>query len=452
MRNLLCTILLALVALAQAKITVDNFEPGTLVRYPVVTLRGTCPDSSIATGLDWKAMSKFDVTDGKFVAIVELKPGLNWVLLNAGRDTVKLRIDYKPMKTPYVMRAVYIVADDEDPRYDSPIPGDRQQYREKFDTALKLLQSFTAESMNDNGYGRKTFPLELDDNGKVVVHLLKHPKKGDELRAMSGNDLWSLFYGWLEPQFPMDVNKVCALMGFSRYEAWHKVAKGHTALGGGGLGVFGTASMYTWPAALNDIIPAFSNAKTIDPNISFDDTAYRGTYWASASTTMGAMLHEMGHTLGLPHSTDPQEIMSRGFDHLNRAYTFIEPPERGKSEPSPFAKDQVAHFSPVFAARLNWHPWFQPDGNNGGKFLTALLPTITLDTDKDTVTFNAPYGCRVIGTDRDGTEPACTPYPKDPAQIVVTQKLSELKAKMGTGAFDVYVIDGQGNEARVKIG
>ena len=43
-----------------------------------------------------------------------------------------------------------------------------------------------------------------------------------------------------------------------------------------------------------------------------------------ASSTLGAVMHELLHTFGLPHVPDRLDVMSRGFDYLNRRYTFLE--------------------------------------------------------------------------------------------------------------------------------
>lgn len=447
--KMILPVILVLPAQAQSSITIDSMEPGELVRYPVVSLRGVCQEPTIRVGLEKESTETIRVIGGRYLALVQLKPGKNMVELRAGRDVTRMRLDYRPMKTPYALRAVYIVGQDEEPTYDSPIPGDRRLFREKFDTALKLLQSFTADAMKEAGYGRKTFPLELDADGKVVVHVLKHPRKGDELRATSGNDLWYLFYRWLEPQFPFTTNKVCALLGFSRYDVYNATARGHTALGGGGLGIFGTASMYTWPSSLTQAPDAFSNPQTIDAGKGFDDTANRGTYWASASTTIGAMLHEMGHTFGLPHSNDPREIMSRGFDLLNRSFALVEPPRRGGTETVAIEPGTGARFSPFFAARLNGHPWFQPDGKMGKPFATALAPSIDVDSAQAQIVVRAPYGLRVVGVEAEGRTPWFQEIAEGSTLMRFDRKLLQERIGLDKG-FSVYAMDREGNEARLE--
>jgi hypothetical protein len=358
---MLLAIAAAALTAAPGDLQVTNIQPGALVRYPVVMLRGTTPGADLAAGLTWKSMVHFPVANGRFVALVELKPGLNMVRISSGQEVLKLRLDYRPMSTPYRVVCVYLASQDEPTDFPAP-PGQRcDQYGEKLDTVLKLLQSFTAESMNDAGYGRKTFPLEFDSKGKVIVHVIRSPQTGSALRRLSDQDLWSGFNDLLSRQFPPDQNKCCAIMSFSRYDPSTGKAHGHCALGGGGLGLFGGASMFSWPTTLADVPRVLADETKVDPHVVFDDSGGRGAMWALASTTMGAVLHEMGHTFGLPHSPDPESIMSRGFDHLNRALSPIEPACALHGQALEFRSEEVAHWDPDSAKTLSSNPWFQPD-------------------------------------------------------------------------------------------
>jgi hypothetical protein len=62
-------------------------------------------------------------------------------------------------------------------RYQTPRQNEPQNFRAKLDATMKLIQCFTAEQMNDLGFGRLTFNLEWDKDGNVEVRKLvsEHP-------------------------------------------------------------------------------------------------------------------------------------------------------------------------------------------------------------------------------------------------------------------------------------
>ena len=47
---------------------------------------------------------------------------------------------------------------------------------------------------------------------------------------------------------------------------------------------------------------------------------YRGTYGGCFSTTLGALVHELGHSLDLGHTENG--IMARGFDDMDRFFSI----------------------------------------------------------------------------------------------------------------------------------
>lgn len=49
-----------------------------------------------------------------------------------------------------------------------------------------------------------------------------------------------------------------------------------------------------------------------------DDSNYRGTHGGCLATTLGSVLHELGHTFDLGHTRDG--IMGRGFDYIDRVF------------------------------------------------------------------------------------------------------------------------------------
>lgn len=89
---------------------------------------------------------------------------------------------------------------------------------------------------------------------------------------------------------------------------------------------------------MNEIEKCFTNTSLIDSNKFLNDTAFRNTFLACYSTTLGSLLHEFSHTLDIGHNADGKSnkfqnistcvklvlnigIMHRGFDDLYCFFT-----------------------------------------------------------------------------------------------------------------------------------
>jgi hypothetical protein len=311
---------------------------------------------------------------------------------------------------------------------------------------MKLLQSITAETMRAAGYGRKTFPLELDRNGKVVVHFVASPKKGSELRAMEDIPAWGHIYDLLRPKFNEPTERWVTMIGWTGWDREKRRGTGHFALGGGALAAFGSGTMPLWPSTLADVPKVFMDTRVIDPAETFEDSAGRRTVWANVSTAYGAMLHELGHTLGLPHSADRLSVMSRGFDLFSRTFTPVEAPRAGQTDPVTFPPDQVTRWGDFFAARLNVSPFFQADTPPP----PGEAPTVKREGDQ--ILLRASLGIRVWGAENDDT-PAVFAENKETAPPTnVTLSLKDLRERLKTTRpFRLTVVDVLGQWTTLEI-
>lgn len=100
------------------------------------------------------------------------------------------------------------------------------------------------------------------------------------------------------------------------------------ALGGGGLALFGTGCLYTWPDLITQVIKNFEDSTPIDRNKLMDDSCYRGTFGTCFSTTLGSVLHELCHTFDLGHTE--KGIMGRGFDDVYKVFMVTEEKQKLK--------------------------------------------------------------------------------------------------------------------------
>jgi hypothetical protein len=375
---------------AQNKIEFTNLQANEVLRQKAVIVKGLCSKGTVrfknlTTGLPFAVAPS---EGGKFIAFVDLKKGKNKLQFSVGTQTRSIDVFYKPPTTPYRVEMDFVAASNEDPVYQIEEGKWGSDYILKLQTTAKVLQAVTAEMMREAGYGKKTFAFAEDKDGEPLVVLKRWKQTGNELRATSAEQVWGTFHQWLYDTSSYSTKKHCMLMAFTRFDRVSKKVSGSTALGGGMLGLFGSGSMFTWPATVDQVLPAFNDNRALPTDL-FDD-ATRRRYGASCSTTMGAVLHELGHTFGLPHSTDDYCIMTRGFDGLYRQFSFFEFDQQRVQK-----NGEVVRWSDHWAAKLNLSPWFQPNGNKGKEFDNRVVPRFIRDGNK--VTILSEKGLGLIG-------------------------------------------------------
>lgn len=356
-------------ALAEVKLT--NYADGDKVRHSVVLLCGSVDGNSekkdnrllvknLSSQRETKELS-FPVVEGKFRALAELVAGENRLELSVGSEKRSLVLHFEPQTNAYFVRVIYFTDNSGATEYQTPKKDDPQNFAAKLDTGMKLLQTFTAERMKDVELGRHTFAMEQDDAGKVKVHVLKGARSADYYRSISDNELYSRIRDEVKRAFPDDKTKNVVLMAFTKFDPVQKKALGHTALGGGDQALFGGGTLYSWPNSLADVERAFGDDTLVDGTQVFDDSAGRGTMWGNAATGLGATLHELGHTLGLPHVRERNCIMSRGFDGFNRVFCLVEPKSRLRKGPDVIREKNMAWFSPESASSIRASEWLRMD-------------------------------------------------------------------------------------------
>ncbi len=437
---------------------VTNFRDGQTVRYPVVLLAGRTGDASARGAGVINESSRLDTRrleglagGGALKALAELVPGENRLVIRCGAAETKLTLTYRPATSEFVVRVFYWTDSAGSTRFQTPDANDRLNWQGKLDTAMKLLQCFTAERLNDIGMGRRTFNLEFDEAGRVKVHLLRGSATAAEYHKMSGDELYAAASAEIQRQYPSRAAKDLVIPAFTWFDANTGRALAHTALGGGDLALFGGGDLFTWPDCLAGAQAAFMDARRVDPAKFFSDSAGRDTYWACASTTMGAALHELGHTFDLPHSTDPQDIMTRGHDRLNRFFTLIEPPRAGRAGSCAFKADEVARWSPVSGEALAAQRFFEPDKR---KWADAARTTITLDRPGRRIRIESPDALRYVGVRRWDLPSGLQAVRRVPLADGATEAsvtLDELDAWVPRGEAHLAVLDGQGCLTQVMV-
>lgn len=373
MKNSLLFFLAAIFAfpaiLSADSIRVTNYADGETISYPVALIYGTLenPDAAeiVCENISSRKASRVipgDAFRGRFKVLAELVPGENHLVLKSGEAEFRLMLQYAKNENPTYVRIIYMTDSGGGTEFQTPVENDPQDFRGKLDTAMKIMQTFTAERMHDLGFGRKTFNLELDENGDVRVHVFRGKRPAEEYYALDDGAWYDAVYNEIKEEFPMDAARNLVIPAYTRFDPATKKDLAHTALGGGGgLALFGSGNLFTWPDSLAEVVPAFRNTTPIDGNQVKDDSVGRSNFWGAASTTIGAALHELGHTFFLPHTNHEQDIMTRGFDRFNRVFLVREAPHAYNPEFIDFPEDEIAMFAPISAYPLACGPWFAQD-------------------------------------------------------------------------------------------
>lgn len=447
-------------ATTRPAVRVTNFARGDTVRFPVVLIRGELSDAGAGSVTVTNSSSKRAVRwtglahRGRFKVLAELTPGANNLTIASGPAKVNLPLTYKPQTNRYVVRVHYFVDKSGDTRFQTPLKNDPQNWRGKLDTAMKLMQTFTAERLGDLGLPRRTFNLELDGKGRVKVHILKGSKDAASYRKLTGGQLYTEAMTELARQSPHKSASNLVIPAFTRFDPATGRVGAHTALGGGNLALFGGGSLFSWPDSVSQAQETFMNAAIVDHTQFFSDSMGRHTFWANASTTMGAALHEIGHTFGLPHSRDVHDIMTRGHDRLNRFFTLLEPPHARRKSVLRFKDSEIACWAPVSGGVLAANRFFALDDR---AWKDAPKTVVRLDSGRRRVVVESPYGLRYIGVWRvvsGGQTQSIAPVliarrGKMPGKVEIP--LAELNKQLGDGQFVLRVIDDQGLGAAVAL-
>ena len=458
-------------AFAEEGIRCRNYRDGDEIRFPSPLLQGEITDATV-TRIDATVESMHGesaegearpftglASGGRFKVLVELRPGVNRVRLRAGTSTGEWKLTYRPATNSHYVRVIWMTDRAGDSRYSSPQQDDPQEIDGRLDAAMKLLQTAMAERLFDLGFDRRTFRLEYDERGRVKVHRWKR----DVLAA----DDYELFVEpWhqavdeaLDKELVDAKAKNVVIAAYTRFDPRVRRVLGHASLGKGRLALFGSGSVFAWPQRVEEVQAAFLNGRSIDPEQWFSDSADRHTWWSAASTSLGTMLHEIGHLFDLPHSRQSLDFMTRGGDHLNRVFVYADGPTAAFPRPRPFLERDIPAFQPVSAASLVLNRWLAPDEPPQ---VEDPQFAVEVDAEKQAIRVLGLRLPRYIGflvrgdvvhhvLPKASTEPAeALPMP-EAVQEQLRFPLSDLKGKLDSKTFVVRVQDEAGNLKDIPI-
>lgn len=318
--------------------------------------------------------TRWPVSDSYFKALVVLQPGPNRLRLdyvpqsrrpsndkNSEVHSTYMNINYLPMTSSPPLHMAILVAKDS-PRTFDAVPERIKAEGNSLETAIRkyrmagyLWQAFTGEQMQRNGMGRRCFRFEEEwqpgtlhgsdlttgaMRGEAKIHVITVDKTVKELQdlelaqqyepAKKKGDLYSIAMDTCKAYFNVRAGQRQYVSCMYLDAHWDKnvgTVRAHAALGGGDnelkLAIFGSHLLQSYPAHIDEVVPAFSDCTKTDTNFVSNDCNESGSSWEAANIGIGAHMHETGHLFGCPHQESG--VMLRDYVRLNRTFTVKEP-------------------------------------------------------------------------------------------------------------------------------
>ncbi|CCF60216.1 hypothetical protein KAFR_0J01500 [Kazachstania africana CBS 2517] len=377
-----------------------NLVENDSIVSPCITVHGKLSKSDSARNIQVQHPQlpplSFPVNEGFFKATILLTPGENRLMFVTDTNvSCTVTCHYTPLVQNKPVHLCLIIAEDSPLKFDSPASQIAKEGGNGVDLAIKklriagrLMQSFTNEQMQRNGFGQRTFNFveewahdtQFRNGGcpmrnTIKIHVVRSERTTSEIRDHNvaqqnskGTNTGALF-GWAmdalkkyggpfqENEHP--VQAACVFLD-SHWDG--KLITGHAALGGGDdhikLAIFGSHGIYSWPTCMEDIIPYFLD-ETKRTNEVANDCNECGSHWECAVVTMGAFMHEIGHLLGCPHQE--HGVMLRDYTRLNRSFltreAFATRTNSYGAKPPIFPKEECT-WHRLDLVRFLYHPSF----------------------------------------------------------------------------------------------
>lgn len=268
-----------------------------------------------------QSSGKVNKKTGQFRVTIELVHGPQALSFNYCCAKLEIHVNLRESPTPYTIQPILIVSADDENCNDSV-----SVVCQKIDLNFRLLQWLFLEKIGEHGHRDKTFKL------KNKCQLFKTSLDLEESKTWCDRKLWN--YIGKELVTSEDFDKNCKYFGFVQFTKYAPPADNedfsyenlkiftqfNPALACGQLGLFGSGFFYSWPKNVTEILAAFENNEKIDVRVNLDNSNYRRTFSGVYASSLGGVMHEMGHLFELGHDDG---IMGSAFDYLNQVFVDL---------------------------------------------------------------------------------------------------------------------------------
>ncbi len=223
------------------------------------------------------------------------------------------------------------------------VPRDRQpvdHYEAKIRTVMGIVDSVYRAEFRRRRWKEAQLEFEADEDGRPIVHLVR----GRENAAhYSGAPNYTQDRQWqtFMPEIPPEIgapnrNLIVAFLetydaGPARFEWPGGVALGGRFSADGGLGIFSAWLLKDEFAATSEAaqMRLFQDATPIQGRTALGHGRPNSPRYEFIEDGIGAVVHELGHALGLPHDhRQPSSIMGNGFRQLRNNFAESAPLQR----------------------------------------------------------------------------------------------------------------------------
>jgi hypothetical protein len=233
-------------------------------------------------------------------------------------------------------------------------PADREcqpGYQERIDRVMTEIQAWYRDEMERNGFGPMTFPLERDESGRVVIHVVQADRSYPYGEKPATTEIRDDQVKRLMAERGIDIDQehiiILQNLTFVSEKDGDTVLHSWAPYCGSGTHKSGTAWVIDFPFLDPLNLPKKSPRVLDDGKRPYTMGRYMMTY-------IGGIAHEFGHSLGLPHNEQTEEqfekmgytLMGNGNYHL-----FAERAGEGRG----------SYLSKPHATILSSHPVFKRD-------------------------------------------------------------------------------------------
>lgn len=356
-----------------------NYTNNEIVSSPTIIISGSCDTSQGYVQVVNNDNSVFppsfcEINNHQFKILVNVNDGPNnldftinqgslnnWGFPINGKliESTKLIIQFYPLNNKPIHLCV-IVGKDSQGNYDMPNYKLNRGETSNLDIAIqklkvagRMMQAYTQDEMRQSRFSNRSFQFVEETtkyqgvfgydvqsklgHKEIKVHVLRSPKTIAEIRNpnyaqqnFKGSDTGWLFSHGLDLIRNSDLYKKtantpiqCAVIYLdAHYDVSRDLILSHAALGGGDgtvkLAIFGSHGLHSWPLNFANITPSFVDSTPLSKKEVANDAGQCDTSWECLNVTMGAFMHEIGHSLSCPHQVDG--VMLRDYLWWNRSF------------------------------------------------------------------------------------------------------------------------------------